>query len=70
MNNAKLWLAGKPIKTDDEYQEVLGMVEKLERYIADRWFEDDPQIKRWVAAHELLAQSLLMFDIDNDKLPI
>jgi hypothetical protein len=46
------------------------MVEKLERYIADRWFEDDPQIKRWVAAHELLAQSLLMFDIDNDKLPI
>jgi hypothetical protein len=69
MNNEKLWLAGKPIKTSEEYEEVLGMVEKLERFIADRWLDEDPQIKGWVHAHEKLASSLLAYDIEEDKLP-
>lgn len=69
MNNAKLYLAGKPIKTSEEYAEVLLMVEKLERWIADRWFDDDPQIQGWVHAHKELANALLAFDIEEDKMP-
>lgn len=69
MNNAKLWLAGKPIKTNEEYEEVLAMVEKLERWIDGRWLETAAPVKDWVAAHQKLAEAMLAFEIEEDKLP-
>ena len=70
MNLQKLWITTeKPIKTDEQYQEVLGMIEKLERWINDRWLEDNPVVKRWVKMHEVLSGKLLDYDVEEDKLP-
>lgn len=68
MSNLKLWMAGKPVKTEEDYREVLGLIEQLEDKIEGQW--QDPSKQPYVACHQFLANAMLGYEIDNDKLPI
>jgi len=69
MNSKRLtlYLNGKPVTNDEEYQEVLGFIEWLEKKIEGKW--SDLEKKKYVAAHTILAEAMLAYENQTDKIP-
>ena len=69
MNSQRLtlYLNGKPVTNDEEYQEALGFIEWLENKIESKWH--DLEKKKYVSAHTKIAEAMLAYEIQTDKLP-
>lgn len=63
----RLYLEGKPVTTEDEYLEVLGFIEYLEKKIDGKWLE--PEKKKYTDAHQMLANAMLAYEIETNKIP-
>ena len=69
MNSKRLtlYLNGKPVTNDEEYQEVLGFIEWLEKKIEGKWH--DLEKEKYVTAHTKLCETMLGYENQTDKIP-
>lgn len=60
------------LRTREEYDDVKKRVDNLTNRIdkIDGWLSDDPAIKAMVDEQQCLAEAMLMYEIENDLLPI
>lgn len=57
-------------KNQREYEQGKERVEVLEKFIAGRWLSEDVTVKEFVDEHQSIAETMLMYEINNDLLPI
>ena len=73
--NTSLYSSNKvyvALHTRDEYIRVIKIVEDVTKQINDAkgWFSDDPEMKKLVEEQQQQANAMLMYEIENDLLPI
>jgi len=61
------YLEGKPITSDEEYEECLEFIEYFEQKIEGGW--KDPDKQKYVKAHTQLAELMLNYETKTDDLP-
>lgn len=58
------------IKDRKEYQRIKERVDELGVQLKDKFLDEDAETKKLVDEHQRLAESMLMYEIENDMLPI
>lgn len=58
------------IETKEEYEATRKRLEKADAVLEGQWDSDDPKVKKWIKAYGILTEIMLIYETENDLLPI